>query len=118
MHVAPAFAEATAARQRRGYIGTLETRAHRAILGYRLPALIERFGGAQVIAFAAQFAVRRRRSRALLARTRLGFGRFLPLAREAYFPDSNAGATGSFGATLATVGFAFVGVSFSAASRS
>jgi hypothetical protein len=45
-----------------------------------LAALVESFCGAPVIAFSAQFALWGWRSRALLARTRLGSRGFLPAA--------------------------------------
>jgi hypothetical protein len=77
-----------------------------------LSALIQGFGGADAISFAAQFALRGGGAGALLAGTRLGFCQFLAPTGEAGFADGDAGATGAFGATLATVGFAFVGVAF------
>lgn len=80
--------------------------------GAALAALIQGFGGADTIAFAAQFALWSGRAGALLAGTRLGLRQFLPLAGEAGFADGDAGATGAFGATLAAVGFARVGVAF------
>jgi hypothetical protein len=45
-----------------------------------LAALVESFGSADVIPFSAQFALRRRRSRALLTRPWLGPRQFLALA--------------------------------------
>ena len=77
-----------------------------------LAALIHGFGGADTIAFSAQFAFWGGRAGALLAGTRLGFCQFLAAAGKAGFPDVDAGATGAFGATLAAVGFAIVGVAF------
>jgi hypothetical protein len=81
--------------------------------GATLAALIESFCGADVISFSAQFALWCGRSRALLAWTRLGLRHFLAPAREAWFPDGDARATSAFRTTLATVGFAIVGISFS-----
>jgi transposase len=45
-----------------------------------LAALIESFGGADVISFSAQFVLRGRRAGALLARTWFGPRQFLSLA--------------------------------------
>src|ERR1700719_3375931 len=47
---------------------------------WALAALIQGFGGAETIAFAAQFAFRGGGARALLAGTRLGLGQFLAAA--------------------------------------
>ena len=80
--------------------------------GAALSALIESFCGADVISFSAQFAFRGGGAGALLAGTRLGLRQFLAPAGEAGFADGDAGATGAFGATLAAVGFALVGVAF------
>jgi len=77
-----------------------------------LAALIQGFGGAETIAFAAEFAFGGGGAGALFAGTGLGFRQFLAAAGEADFADGDAGATGAFGATLATVGLALVGVAF------
>lgn len=47
---------------------------------WALAVLIQGFGGADTIAFSAQFAFQGGRSGALLAGTRLGFCQFLALA--------------------------------------
>jgi hypothetical protein len=77
-----------------------------------LAALIQGFGGADTIAFSAQFAFRGGRAGALLAGARLGLRQFLAPTGEAGFPDGDAGATSAFRATLAAVGFARVGIAF------
>jgi hypothetical protein len=77
-----------------------------------LAALIHGFGGAEAVAFAAEFAFWSEGAGALLAGTRFGFRQFLAPAGEAGFADGDARATGAFGATLAAVGFARVGVAF------
>jgi hypothetical protein len=64
-----------------------------------LPALIHGFGGAETIAFAAEFAFWGGGAGALLAGTRLGLRQFLAATREACFADGDARATGAFGAT-------------------
>jgi hypothetical protein len=58
--------------------------------------LIQGFGGADTIAFSAQFAFRGGGAGALLAGTRFGFRQFLAPAGEAGFADGDAGATGAF----------------------
>ncbi len=75
--------------------------------------LIDRFFRSKIISFSAQFTLRRRRSRALLAWPWLRPRQFLSPAREARFADGDAGATGAFRTTLAAVGFAIVGIPFS-----
>lgn len=88
-------------------------KASRARAKARSAALIESFGGAEVIAFAAQFTFRRRRAGTLLAWAWLSLCHLLALARETRFPDIDARATGALSATLAAIGFAFVGVALS-----
>src|SRR3954464_13097996 len=77
-----------------------------------LAALIQGFGGADAIAFAAEFTFWGRGAGALFAGTRLGLRQFLATTGETGFADGDAGASGAFGAALAAVGFAFVGVAF------
>jgi hypothetical protein len=74
--------------------------------------LIQGFGGAETIAFAAEFAFWGAGAGALLAGARLGLRQFLAAAGEAGLADGDAGATGAFGATLAAVGLALVGIAF------
>ena len=77
-----------------------------------MTGLVDGFFGAPGIPFAAEFALRRRRPRALLTCARLRFGGALPFLRKALGGDDFAGATRAFGATLATIALAFEGVSF------
>jgi hypothetical protein len=80
--------------------------------GAALAALIQGFGGAEAVAFAAELAFRGRGAGALLAGTRLGLGQSLAAAGEAGFADGDASATGAFGTSLAAVSLALVGVAF------
>jgi hypothetical protein len=65
-----------------------------------------------MISFPAEFAVRRGGAGALFARARFSAGELLALTGKTRFTDSSAYAAGAFGAPLATIGFAFVGVTF------